>query len=111
MVEPLESRSLLAAFTAGNLVIYRVGATGTDLAATGSPVFLDEYTPAGSLVQSVALPTTTSGAQRSFTRHRRRILGSREDQAGAAAWPAPLRSATSSTMSPIMRLISKSFGV
>jgi predicted extracellular nuclease len=52
-------------FGAGNLVVYRVGAGGaTTLVNTGSPVFLDEYTPAGALVRSVALPATANGAQR-----------------------------------------------
>ncbi|WP_353674753.1 ExeM/NucH family extracellular endonuclease [Synechocystis sp. LKSZ1] len=50
-----------AAFTAGNLVIYRVGTGSGSLVNTGNEVFLDEYTPAGALVQSIALPTTTSG--------------------------------------------------
>src|SRR5690242_16473910 len=59
-VEQLEDRSLMAAFTPGNLVIYRVGSTGTPLVNTGSPVFLDEYTPTGTLVQSVAMPTTAN---------------------------------------------------
>ncbi|WP_254508263.1 beta strand repeat-containing protein [Anatilimnocola floriformis] len=51
----------MAAFTEGNLVIYRVGSTGANLTNNGSPVFLDEYSPTGTLVQSVALPTTASG--------------------------------------------------
>lgn len=51
-------------FTAGNLVIYRVGDGSVGLTNTGSPVFLDEYTPAGTFVRSVALPTTQSGTQR-----------------------------------------------
>src|SRR5437870_13681607 len=51
-----------APFTPGNLVIYRVGDGGAALGSTGTAVFLDEYTPAGVLVQSVAMPTTgTSG--------------------------------------------------
>ena len=51
------------AFTPGNIVVYRVGAGGAaTLVNTGNPIFLDEYTPAGALVQSLALPTTTSGS-------------------------------------------------
>jgi hypothetical protein len=46
-----------APFTPGNLVVYRVGTGATALSANGSPVFLDEYTPAGALVQSIAMPT------------------------------------------------------
>lgn len=53
-----------AQFTAGNLVIYRAGSGVGSLANTGNPVFLDEYTPAGVLVQSVAMPTTVSGANK-----------------------------------------------
>jgi hypothetical protein len=47
-----------AAFVAGNLVIYRVGDGSADLLNTGAKVFLDEYTPAGVLVQSVEMPST-----------------------------------------------------
>ena len=42
--------------TAKNVFIYRVG-NGTDaLVNTGSPVFLDEYTPDGTLVRTIAMP-------------------------------------------------------
>ena len=60
-VEALEEREVPAAFTAGNLVVYRVGDGSTNLVNTGNPVFLDEYTPAGSFVQSLAMPATPSG--------------------------------------------------
>lgn len=63
-LELLESRELLAAFTPGNLVVYRVGAGAVNLVSTGSPVFLDEYSPAGALVQSIALPTVADGSNR-----------------------------------------------
>ena len=53
-----------AAFTPGNLVIYRVGDGTSPLAGTGNPVFLDEYTTAGTLVQSIPMPTTVVGANR-----------------------------------------------
>ncbi len=51
-------------FVAGNVVVYRVGDGTTGLINTGNPVFLDEYTPTGTLVRSVPLPTTASGPQR-----------------------------------------------
>ena len=51
-----------AAFTAGNVVVYRVGSGSGSLVNTGSAVFMDEYTSAGALVQSVALPTSASGS-------------------------------------------------
>ena len=52
-------------FTPGNLVVYRIGPSGTvtTLAATGNAVFLDEYTTAGVLVQTIAMSTVTSGVQ------------------------------------------------
>jgi hypothetical protein len=53
-----------AAFTPGNLVIYRVGDGSTALTNLGSPVFLDEYTTAGALVQSIPMPTTVNGSNR-----------------------------------------------
>jgi hypothetical protein len=49
------------AFTAGNIVVYRVGDGVAALTNNGNAVFIDEYTPAGSFVQAVALPTTASG--------------------------------------------------
>jgi hypothetical protein len=56
-----------APFTHGNLVVYRIGISGgATLAATGNPVFLDEYTSAGVLVQSIAMPTTASGGNYPF---------------------------------------------
>jgi uncharacterized protein len=51
-------------FTAGNIVVYRVGSGIGSLVNTGNPVFLDEYSPSGTLVQSIALPTTVSGSNK-----------------------------------------------
>ena len=50
-----------APFTPGNLVVYRVGDGAAVLASSGTAVFLDEYTTAGVLVQSIPVPTTTPG--------------------------------------------------
>src|SRR5438552_8037486 len=61
-LETLEERDVPAAFRPGDLVIYRVGDGSGSLVNTGNAVFLDEYTPAGALVQSVALPTSASGS-------------------------------------------------
>ena len=55
-----------AAFTAGDLVIYRVGDGTQTLASTGNSVFIDEYTPNGTLVQSIALPTAANGANKAL---------------------------------------------
>ncbi len=55
-----------AKFTGGNLVVYRVG-NGTALTNAAAPVFLDEYTAAGSKVQSLALPTTAADGNHALT--------------------------------------------
>ena len=56
-----------AAFTTGNLVVYRVG-NGSAAISGAVPVFLDEFSttavPANPPVQSIALPTTASGANK-----------------------------------------------
>jgi hypothetical protein len=44
-----------------NLAVYRVGAGDAGLLSSGAPVFIDEYTPAGVLVQSIPLPTAPAG--------------------------------------------------
>lgn len=56
-----------AGFTPGNLVIVRVGTGATALSSAAAQVFLDEYTPAGALVQSVSLPSSVAGSQRRLT--------------------------------------------
>ncbi|HKR64916.1 MAG TPA: lamin tail domain-containing protein, partial [Thermoanaerobaculia bacterium] len=56
-----------AAFTPGNIVVYRVGNGAAALSNASTAVFLDEYTPAGALVQSIPLPTADSGANQILT--------------------------------------------
>ena len=56
-----------AAFTEGDVVVVRVGDGAGGLTGAAAPLFLDEYTPAGTLVQSIPLPTTTDGADRRIT--------------------------------------------
>ena len=51
-----------SALTPGDLLIYRVGTGSGALGSLATAVFLDEYTPVGTLVQSIALPTTGSAA-------------------------------------------------
>ncbi|MDQ2807796.1 MAG: C25 family cysteine peptidase, partial [Chloroflexota bacterium] len=65
--EPAGSSQPQAAFIPGDLVIYRVGTGAAALNTSATAVFLDEYTPAGVLVQSIPLPTTTSGSNRRLT--------------------------------------------
>ena len=53
-------------FTTGNLIVSRIGDGSAVLAGAATAVFLDEYTPAGVLVQSVALPTVAADANNPF---------------------------------------------
>jgi hypothetical protein len=62
-----QSAAPAAAFTPGNLVIYRVGDGTNALSSAATAAFLDEYTPAGVFVQSIALPTAVNGANRRLT--------------------------------------------
>jgi hypothetical protein len=54
------SEAHAARFTGGDVVVYRVGTGASALTNAAAPVFLDEYGPTGTKVQSVALPTTTA---------------------------------------------------
>ena len=56
-----------APFTADNIVVCRVGDGAAALTSAATPVFLDEFTPAGALVQSIAMPTTVNGANQIST--------------------------------------------
>ncbi|MDA3616769.1 T9SS type A sorting domain-containing protein [Polluticaenibacter yanchengensis] len=51
-------------FTAGNFIVMRIGDGAAAPANTGALAFLDEYTFTGTLVQSVAIPGTTNGANK-----------------------------------------------
>jgi hypothetical protein len=56
-----------AAFTAGNIVVYRVGTGTGTLSSSATAVFLDEYTVTGTLVQSIAAPTSVNGLNLQLT--------------------------------------------
>jgi hypothetical protein len=49
-------------FKSGNIVVVRLGDGNASYADVSAPIFLDEYTISGSLVQSVSLPTADNGA-------------------------------------------------
>lgn len=53
-----------AAFTPGNLVVYRVGDGSAALSSAGTALFIDEYSPTGSLAQTIALPIAASGSNK-----------------------------------------------
>jgi predicted extracellular nuclease len=56
-----------AGFTPGDIVVVRLGDGGTGLSGAAAPVFLDEYTPDGALVQTIPLPTSVAGANKRLT--------------------------------------------
>src|SRR5689334_24253671 len=60
-LEPLEERAMMAVLQGGDLVVYRVGDGTSALVNTGDPVFLDEYRPDGSFVQTIAMPSIDDG--------------------------------------------------
>ena len=54
-------------FAAGNIVVCRVGTGTGSLSTSAAAVFLDEYTSGGTLVSSIAMPTTNGIVQKAFT--------------------------------------------
>src|SRR4051812_10976259 len=56
-----------ARFSGGNLVVYRVGNGATALSNAAAPVFVDEYSPAGARIQSIALPTASASGNSPLT--------------------------------------------
>src|SRR5205085_10034037 len=50
-----------------NIVVYRVGDGSATLGSAATAVFLDEYTPAGTLVQSIPMPTSVNGSNKRLT--------------------------------------------
>src|SRR5262245_52295346 len=73
-VEGLEARELPAgypaAFTPGDIVVYRAGDGSASSNANANPVFLDEYKSDGTLVQSIPMPTvatSTPGVNKALT--------------------------------------------
>jgi hypothetical protein len=53
-----------ASLIPGDVVVYRVGTGSGSLSSSAFPVFLNEYDPSGNLVESIALPTATSGSNK-----------------------------------------------
>lgn len=54
-------------FAAGDVVVYRVGDGNASLSDNAAPVYLDEYTPGGTLVQSIPMPTSDNGSTHELT--------------------------------------------
>lgn len=54
-------------FASGNVVVCRIGTGAAALSNAATEVFLDEYTPSGTFVSSLALPTASSGLNEAIT--------------------------------------------
>jgi hypothetical protein len=54
-------------FTPGDVVVYRVGTGSGSLGSSSTALFLDEYSPTGALVGSLAMPTAASGSNHPLT--------------------------------------------
>lgn len=54
-------------FLPTSVVVYRVGDGAAPLRGVSTKVFLDEYSPTGTLIQSIGLPTAASGANLALT--------------------------------------------
>lgn len=61
------SATAQVSFTPGNIVVYRVGTGAATLTNASAPVFLDEYTTSGTLIQSIAMPVAVSGSNKILT--------------------------------------------
>ena len=61
-LEPLEQRAMMAAFQPGDIAVVRIGTGASTLTAHPTEVYIDEYDPAGTLVQSIAMPTSGANA-------------------------------------------------
>ncbi len=59
--------ALASGITPGNLVAVRVGDGLVPLTNAATAVFLDEYTPTGTFVQTLALPTAAAGTNNALT--------------------------------------------
>ena len=51
-----------SSFAAGNLAVLRVGDGAESLSSHGNPIFIDQFTTGGTLVNSIAIPDNTTNA-------------------------------------------------
>ena len=59
--------ALASPFTPGDIAVERIGNNTGNLNGNAFAVFVDEYTPAGVIKQTISLPTTVSGLQLALT--------------------------------------------
>jgi hypothetical protein len=67
VTSPSYLENVKQAFAPGDLLVVRLGDGIVGLSSDAAQVFVDEYTPAGKLVQSVAMPNVDSGTSHILT--------------------------------------------
>ena len=67
LVSLLVAGSACAAFVNERLFVYRIGNGTAPLTANAEPVFIDQYSNAGTLVSSTPMPIATAAANKPFT--------------------------------------------
>ena len=63
----LSASAFASGFAAGDLAVVRVANGVGALGSVATAAYLDEYTPGGTFVQTINLPTATSGANLALT--------------------------------------------
>ncbi len=66
-VAGIASAAIAGPLTPGNLAIVRLGDGAASLSGAAAATFIDEYTVSGTFVQTIAVPTSASGANRALT--------------------------------------------
>ena len=110
-------------FTPGNVVVYRVGTGSTVLTSASTAIFLDEYNPAGTLVQSITMPTAAGSGGNfpitaSGTASSEGLLSLSADQRyilapgyGAAPGVSGVASTTSASVNRVVARVDASTGI
>src|SRR5258706_16300521 len=98
-------------FTIGNIVVVRIGDGSGALSSSAFAVFLEEYTPGGTLVQVIALPIVVSGANKRFvltgtsTSEGNLTLSGDKHSITLAGYDADVGTATVATTAGISRVV------
>lgn len=67
LIVVFENGKAQVSFQPNSIVVYRVGDGASILRSVSTKVFLDEFSPSGTLIQSIAMPTSTSGTNGALT--------------------------------------------
>jgi hypothetical protein len=79
VTSPQFLQNMKQAFAQGDLLVARLGDSSSFLSSSAAQIYIDEYTPTGTFVQSVAMPNVDSG-----TSHMLTLSGSSPNSGGLA---------------------------